>query len=146
MCVGGLGVEANLAGPKERGQVSFEFVGDCFGYSLPLLVHSARVDPWMPLTMLREAVRLRHSTLRQTRLPEKVMGSPVATCSGKQDRKWLRCQREIVRTATLAYSGASKEESWIWLFLRRTCHGPASASLELSIPGGGCRALGGSSV
>lgn len=100
----------------------------------------------MPLTMLREAVRLRHSTLRQTRLPERVMGSPVATCTGKQDRKWLRCQREIVRTAALAYSGASKEESWIWLFLRRTCHGPASASLELSIPGGGCRALGGSSV
>lgn len=55
-------------GPQERGQVSFEFVGDCFGYSLPLLVHTARVDLWMLLTMLGEAVRLRHSTLRKTRL------------------------------------------------------------------------------
>lgn len=68
MCVGGLGVEDNITGPQERGQVSFEFMGDCFGYILPLLVHTAKVDLWMLLTMLREAVRLRHSTLRKTRL------------------------------------------------------------------------------
>lgn len=48
--------------------MSFEFMGDCFGYILPLLVRTAKVDLWMLLTMLREVVRLRHSTLRKTRL------------------------------------------------------------------------------